>query len=100
MTKNTESLISACHELARTASCDDYLILNEIADKLEFLRKERDSYKEMFFDSCKGLAAIANAAGIKAEDDTGSPNQIIAEIRKIKANAIQEYADRLLDGDK
>ncbi|WP_207627441.1 hypothetical protein [Photorhabdus tasmaniensis] len=32
---NTESLISACQELARTANCDDYLILNEIADKLK-----------------------------------------------------------------
>lgn len=83
MTKNTESLISACHELARTAKCDDYLILNEIADKLKSLRKERDSYKEMFYDSCKGLAAIANAAGIEAEDDTGSPNQVIDKINSM-----------------
>ncbi|PQQ22294.1 glutamyl-tRNA amidotransferase [Photorhabdus hindustanensis] len=84
MNKNTESLISACHELARVASCDDYLILNEIADKLEFLRKERDSYKEMFYDSCKGLAAIARAAGIEEENDTGSPGQVIAEIKLLK----------------
>ncbi|MCC8386158.1 hypothetical protein GPY51_22570 [Photorhabdus laumondii subsp. laumondii] len=83
MNKNTESLISACHELARVASCDDYLILNEIADKLRFLRKERDSYKEMFSDSCKGLAAIANAAGIKAENDSGSPRQVIEKIESM-----------------
>ncbi|OCA53897.1 hypothetical protein [Photorhabdus namnaonensis] len=83
MTKNTESLISACHELARTASCDDYLILNDVADKLESLRKERDSYKEMFYDSCKGLAAIADAAGIKAEDDSGSPGQVIEKIESM-----------------
>ncbi|MGV8004280.1 hypothetical protein QPK14_20005 [Photorhabdus temperata subsp. temperata] len=83
MTKNTESLISACHELARTASCDDYLILNKIVDKLRFLRKERDSYKEMFFDSCKGLAAIARAAGIKEENDTGSPGQVIEKIESM-----------------
>ncbi|WP_289992021.1 glutamyl-tRNA amidotransferase [Photorhabdus laumondii] len=99
MNKNTESLISACHELARVASCDDYLILNEIADKLEFLRKERDSYKEMFYDSCKGLAAIACAAGIKEENDTGSPNQVIAEIRKIKANATQDFTQRNMQTD-
>ncbi len=83
MTKNTESLISACHELARTAKCDDYLILNEIADKLKSLRKERDSYKEMFYDSCKGLAAIANAAGIKEENDSGSPGQVIDKINSM-----------------
>ncbi|MCT8350074.1 glutamyl-tRNA amidotransferase, partial [Photorhabdus temperata] len=80
MTKNTESLISACHELARTASCDDYSTLNEIADKLKFLQKESNDYKEMFFDSCKGLAAIARAAGIKEENDTGSPGQVIEKI--------------------
>lgn len=83
MTKNTESLISACHELARTAKCDDYLILNEIADKLKLLRKERDSYKEMFYDSCAGLAAIARAAGIKEENDSGSPNQVIDKIESM-----------------
>ncbi|WP_445494635.1 glutamyl-tRNA amidotransferase [Photorhabdus sp. SF281] len=91
MTKNTEVLISACHELARVASCDDYLTLNEIADKLKSLRKERDRYKGMFVESCLGLSAIAYAVGIKEEDDTGSPYQLIAEIRKIKVNAIQEY---------
>ncbi|MCT8353876.1 hypothetical protein [Photorhabdus kayaii] len=83
MTKNTESLISACQELARVASCNDYLILNEIADKLESLRKECDSYKEMFYDSCKGLAAIANAAGIKAENDSGSLGQVIEKIESM-----------------
>ncbi|WP_387693023.1 hypothetical protein [Photorhabdus sp. RM71S] len=40
MTKNTESLISACHELARTAKCDDYLTLNEIADKIKYLEEQ------------------------------------------------------------
>ncbi|WP_181150264.1 hypothetical protein [Photorhabdus hindustanensis] len=83
MTKNTESLISACHELARVASCDDYLILNEIADKLKFLRKERDSYKEMFYESCLGLGAIACAAGIKEENDSGSPGQVIDKINSM-----------------
>ncbi|ETS31112.1 hypothetical protein BB987_09375 [Photorhabdus temperata] len=96
MTKNTESLISACHELARVASCDDYLILNEIADRLISLQKERENYKQMFAESCMGLASIADAVGIKEEDDTGSPNQVIAEIRKIKANAIHEYANKLI----
>ncbi|WP_207629265.1 hypothetical protein [Photorhabdus cinerea] len=83
MTKNTESLISACQELARTANCDDYLILNEIADRLEFLRKEHDSYKEMFIESCLGLAAIARAAGIKEENDSGSPGQVIEKINSM-----------------
>ncbi|MEK9497112.1 glutamyl-tRNA amidotransferase [Photorhabdus sp. P32] len=96
MNKDTESLISACHELARTAKCDDYLILNDIADKLKSLSKERDKYMGMFIDSCAGLAAIADAVGIREEDDTGSPGQVIAEIRKIKANAIQEYANKLI----
>ncbi|WP_039879274.1 hypothetical protein [Photorhabdus temperata] len=83
MTKHTESLISACQELARTANCDNYLILNEIADKLKFLRKESNDYKEMFFDSCKGLAAIARAAGIKEENDSGSPGQVIDKIESM-----------------
>ncbi|MCC8421957.1 hypothetical protein [Photorhabdus thracensis] len=83
MNKDTESLISACHELARTANCDNYLILNEIADKLKFLRKERDSYKEMFYESCLGLGAIARAAGIKEENDSGSPGQVIDKINSM-----------------
>ncbi|MBS9442446.1 hypothetical protein [Photorhabdus heterorhabditis] len=83
MTKNTETLISACHELARIASRDDYLILNEIAGKLKSLRKERESYKGMFVESCLGLGAIANAVGIKAEDDSGSPGQVIDKIESM-----------------
>ncbi|MCT8345121.1 hypothetical protein LG003_20315 [Photorhabdus kleinii] len=100
MTKNTESLISACHELARTAKCDDYLILNDIADKLKFLRKERDRYIGMFVDSCAGLAAIADAVGIREEDDTGSPFQVIAQIKSIvlksRIDGIKYARDRLI----
>ncbi|WP_198672715.1 hypothetical protein [Photorhabdus sp. CRCIA-P01] len=100
MTKNTESLISACHELSRVASCDDYLILNDIADKLKFLRKERDRYEEMFIDSCCGLASIADAVGIREEDDTGSPGQVIAQIKSIalksRIEGIKYARDRLI----
>ncbi|OCQ53611.1 hypothetical protein Ppb6_01237 [Photorhabdus australis subsp. thailandensis] len=100
MTKNTESLIFACHELARVASCDDYLILNEIADRLESLRKDRESYKEMFVESCLGLGAIANAVGIKAEDDSGSPSQVIDKIESIilqsRIDGIKHARNRLI----
>ncbi|MCW7549236.1 glutamyl-tRNA amidotransferase [Photorhabdus luminescens] len=84
MNNSTESLISACHELARTAKCDDYLILNEIADKLKSLQKESNDYNQMFIDSCAGLADIACAVGIKEECDTGSAKQVILKIKLLK----------------
>ncbi|CAQ85228.1 MULTISPECIES: hypothetical protein [Photorhabdus] len=84
MNKDTESLISACHELAKTAKCDDYLILNEIADRLISLQNGRENYKQMFAESCMGLASIAEAVGIKEEDDTGSPGQVIDKIKILK----------------
>ncbi|MCW7548418.1 hypothetical protein OO184_10810 [Photorhabdus sp. APURE] len=66
MTKNTESLISACHELARTAKCDDYLILNDIADKIKYLEEQN-----------KNLIIKSNAL-----------QSVIREINRVKINAI------------
>lgn len=84
MTKNTESLIFACHELARVASCDDYLTLNEIADKLKSLHKERDRYKQMFFSACKDVSDITDAMSNKEIDDTDSVTKLISEIKLLK----------------